>query len=237
MSRQSRLEQISRRRSLHHTILILAGIIVLISIFIVYGVPMLINLSILAEKLKGNNDKDTVDNTSSYIAPPMLDTLKDATNSAQINISGSALPDQEIKLYVNGKYIDKTRVRTDKSFIFQDVNLEPGANSIKAKALISDKESDYSQDMQIAFINNAPNLDITSPRDNQSISNSDGLVKVEGKTDPSVRVTVNDFWAIVESQGNFSYSLHLQKGDNAIKVVATDDAGNSTEKQIKVKLE
>jgi len=142
-----------------------------------------------------------------------------------------------VKLYVNGKYLDKTTVQGNKSFIFRNVVLDEGDNDIKAKSVISDKESAYSQNIRIVYRNKTPNLEITSPQDNQSISNGDGQVKVEGKTDPSVRVTVNEYWAIVETDGTFSYLLRLQKGDNNIKVVANDDAGNKTEKQIKVKLE
>ncbi len=237
MSKKSRLEEISRRRTLHKTVLILVGIVSLIMIFFFYGVPILINLSLLAEKLRGNRDTEISINSSSYIAPPILDPVKDATNSAQINISGFALPNQLIRLFVNGKYINKTTVNDNKTFIFRNVVLEEGDNDIKVKSIISNKESAYSQNTHIIFRNKAPNLEITSPKDNQSISNGDGQVKVEGNTDPSVRVTVNDYWAIVETDGSFLYLLRLQKGDNGIKVVATDDAGNKTEKQIKVKLE
>lgn len=237
MRKLSRLEEISRRRSLHKTILILTGIVALIAFFFFYSVPILINLSLLAGKLRGDKDADLPVNASSYIAPPILDAVNDATNSAQITISGSALPKEVIQLFVNGKYIDKATVNDNKTFIFRNVVLEEGENDIKAKSIISDRESAYSQNVRIVYRNKAPNLEISSPQDNQTISNGDGQVKVEGKTDPSVRVTVNDYWAIVESDGTFSYLLRLQKGDNNIKVDATDDAGNKTEKQIKVKLE
>ncbi len=237
MRKQSRLEEISRRRSLHKTILILTGIVALIAFFFFYSVPILINLSLLADKLRGSTDSEFTTNSSSYIAPPVLDPIKDATNSAQITISGSALTNQVIRLFVNGKYIDKTKVNDNKTFIFRNVVLEEGDNDIKAKSIISDEESAYSQNVRIVYRNKAPSLEISSPQDNQTILNSDGQVKVEGKTDSSVRVTVNDYWAIVESDGTFSYLLRLQKGDNNIKVVATDDAGNRVEKEIKVKLE
>ena len=55
-----------------------------------------------------------------------------------------------------------------------------------------------------------------------------------GKTDSGVRITVNGFWAVIDENNNFSYSLPLQDGDNAIKVVAQDQAGNKAEKEIKV---
>jgi bacillopeptidase F len=237
MSKQSRLEEIAKRRSERNIIIILVGIIGLVLLFFFYGIPFLINFSLWVEGLRGNKDMEVPVNASSYIAPPILDPLRDATNSAQINVSGSASPNEVIWLYVNGKYLNQVKVGGDKGFIFKDISLDTGANDIKAKAVISDKESGYSENMHIVYINKEPTLEITSPQDNQSISNGDGQVKVEGKTDPSVRVTVNNYWAIVETDGGFSYLLRLQKGDNTIKVVAADDAGNKTEKEIKVKLE
>ena len=59
-------------------------------------------------------------------------------------------------------------------------------------------------------------------------------VKVLGKTDPGVRVTVNGFWAVIDENNNFSYNLPLQNGENMIKIEAIDQAGNKTEKEIKV---
>lgn len=237
MSKQSRLDEISRRRSERNIIIILGGIIGLIVLFFFYGIPLLINFSLMVEKLKGNSDTEIAVNALSYIAPPTLDAVKEATNSARLNVRGSALPNETIKLYVNGKYLDQAKTGEDKIFIFKDISLNEGDNDIKAKAVISDKESNYSENIHIVYINKEPKLEINLPQDNQSISNSDGRVKVEGKTDPSVRVTVNNYWAIVETDGSFSYWLRVQKGDNTIQVVATDAAGNRTEKQVKVKLE
>lgn len=237
MKKQSRSEEISRKRSERNIFIILTATIALITLFFLYGIPLLINFSLLIGKLKGNNDSEIFANNSSYLAPPYLDPLTDATSSAKIDISGSALKDQVIKLYVNGKFYSKTNVKDDKSFVFYNVSLNEGENYIKAKSVVSGKESDYSQGINIFYKNKAPDLEITYPMDNQTISNGDGRVKVEGKTAPFTRITINDYWAIVNSQGNFSFFLHLEKGENKIKIIATDDADNKTEKEIKIKLE
>lgn len=236
MSKTSRLDEVSQKRSQRNLIIILTGIIFLIILFFFYGVPLLISLSILADKLRGNKDSFKPV-SASYIAPPIFDPLREATNSARITVSGYSLPEQVVKLYLNGRYIGQTNVNDNKTFKFKNIKLDSGNNDIKAKAVISDKESSYSEIIHIVYKNKEPNLEVTSPKENQSISNGDGFVKVEGKTDPSVRVTVNDYWAIVDTDGNFSYLLHLQKGENTIKIVATDDATNKSEKQIRVKLE
>lgn len=237
MSRQSRFEEISQRRTLRKTIFILVGIVLLVIVLYLYGIPLLINLSLFAERIRGSKDIEVAMNNSSYIAPPIIFPLKEATNSAKMTISGYALSKHTVMLYINGKYVDKIKVRDDKSFVFRNVILVEGTNDIKAKSVISEKESAYSQNIRIIYRNNAPNLEITSPQDNQDISSGDGVVRVEGKTDPAVRVTVNNYWAIVETDGSFSFLLRLQKGENIIKITATDEAGNTKEKETKVKLE
>jgi bacillopeptidase F len=75
---------------------------------------------------------------------------------------------------------------------------------------------------------------VTSPTDGQTFAKDQGSVQVSGKTDNNVKITVNGFWAIVDDSNNFSYALPLQGGENQIKVVAEDKAGNTTQKDIKV---
>src|SRR5262249_40352103 len=138
--------------------------------------------------------------------------------------------------YVNGKLVDKTDVGKDKQFAFQQVKLEKGSNQIKAKAVTTDdKESEYSSVTSISYSNEPPKLDINSPQDGQDVAKGDGPLRVSGKTDSGVKVTVNDFWAIVQDDGTFSYMLALHDGDNTIKIVATDDADNQTTKELKIK--
>jgi bacillopeptidase F len=99
---------------------------------------------------------------------------------------------------------------------------------------VSGKESEFSNVLTVAFKSAPPSLNLDSPSDGQSFSKDQNTATVKGVTDPDVKVTVNGFWAITDSQGNFSYDLPLQNGDNKITVIATDMAGNKNEKDIKV---
>ncbi len=84
------------------------------------------------------------------------------------------------------------------------------------------------QTFSINYINKGPNLTVNSPTDNQTFSGGNKTTVVQGTTDTDAKVTVNGFWAIVDDQGNFSYTLPLQNGDNQVNIVATDTAGNTT---------
>lgn len=236
MKIQSRREEISKRRYERNIIAILLGIVILLIAFFFYGAPLLINFILLVGNMRGGNE--TVNNTkeSSLLVPPILNPIQDATNSARISISGTAAPGQTVKLYLNGKYINKTTVNDKNNFVFDNVLLDENDNDIKTTAINDDnKESDYSQDLKIVYKNKLPNLDINYPQDKLTISGSN-QIKVEGKSDSGVRVTVNGYWAIVDNNGNFSYLLNLKKGENKINVTASDEAGNQTAKEITVTL-
>jgi bacillopeptidase F len=135
---------------------------------------------------------------------------------------------------VNNKQIKESKFDADNSFEFTNVLLRRGKNEIKAKAVDSSgKKSDFSKEIRIEYKNKSPDLAISSPSDQQNISGS-RQIRIEGKTDTGVQITVNDYWAIVDGEGNFSYLLNLQDGENKIKVVATDEAGNQKMSEIRV---
>ncbi|HSW47880.1 MAG TPA: hypothetical protein VLG67_02255 [Candidatus Saccharimonadales bacterium] len=198
----------------------------------------LVGFSILIEKFK--NPKDEQINTQSvdYIAPPVLNPLPNATKNDKTAVSGFASSSNAtIILYVNGELADKTRSKSDNSFTFENVSLNSGDNEIKAKTEENeDKQSDFSQSITITFLNKPPALDITFPHDGQSFKKDESPIKISGKSDKGVKVTVNSFWAISQDDGSFYYQYNLKDGDNDLKFAATDDAGNKTEKELHIKV-
>ena len=138
-------------------------------------------------------------------------------------------------MYVDGSYVDDKTADDQGSFSFDNVQLTPGDNNIKAKALDNNnKESDYSNILDISYVNKGPTLDVNAPSDGQTISGGSSTVNVQGKTDTDATVTVGGFQAIVDGQGNFNYAFTMQHGDNNIAIIATDPAGNTTTVQRKV---
>ena len=171
-----------------------------------------------------------------YVAPPTLNPVVEATNSAEIAVSGFGTKDQTIQLYLNNQRFDQTTVGSNNKFEFPNVTLQQGANTISAKAVTnSGKESSSSNTDNITYLSKPPSLTIASPQDGQGFSKgSTPTVSIKGKTDPGVKVTVNGFWAIVDDQGNYTYLYTLKNGDNDIKVVATDAAGDQTTTEIHI---
>lgn len=232
MNNRSRLYRREESNSKKTIILSLLGIIVLGVLIVKVGIPFIANLSLAV-----NNGKEDIPTQKKdvFIAPPVLNTQPTATNSAMITISGIGASKKEINLYINGNLTDKTESKKDGTFRFEDVSLSKGENEIQTKIIDGTNSSDYSNTVTVTYKNSAPSLNINSPHDGDSFSKDSNTTSVTGQTDPGVKVTVNDLWAIVDEKGNFSYTLPLKNGDNPVKIVGTDEAGNRTEKSLTVK--
>jgi len=236
--KKSRLISHLKKQAYKNVLLACIGIVLAIILLIIFGTNILISFSLLVGKLTGAEEAAITTQSDSYIAPPTLNTTSEATSSAAIIVTGFGQPDQRIDLYRNDKLINKTTVKSNSSFRFTGVTLVEGSNIIKARATNSDnKQSSFSNEVKISLLKNAPDLTVDSPQNDQGFKKEASPIKITGKTDPGVLVTVNDFWAIVDAEGNYTYLYNLKDGDNPLKVVATDNAGNKTEKELKIRIE
>jgi hypothetical protein len=180
---------------------------------------------------KGNTSVSTLDKTPP--APPSFGIYADFTNQSTASISGTAEPGATIKLTFDGSEQD-TSVDKDGNFSFKSLNLQSGANTFSAYAI--DSAGNISQktaDQQITYNSKPPTLSIDSPADGSSYYGSSQMqVTIQGTTDNGVGITINDRIISVNDSGKFQYSTTLSSGTNQFKVVATDQAGNTTEKDI-----
>ena len=229
--KRSRLSRRLKRKTQKNLILNLLGIFFVLFVLFKFGIPLLINVTLFISKAKST--QSTKQDETVFIAPPVLNPILSATNSAQIIISGIAGPNQSIDLYINNDLANQVKTKDDGSF-YSSENLKPGENVIKAKSTVDSSSSEFSENLTIALTIAPPTLSISSPTDGQSFSKDQNTVTVLGYTDPEVRVTVNDFWAITDERNNFSYTFLLKPGENQIKITALDQAGNKTEKDLKV---
>jgi hypothetical protein len=236
MQKEPRQMRKKEKQSLRTILFLLFVLIIVVVFFLLYGIQMLINFSLYLEGNKSNSAA-SASNSNSYIAPPVINPMNSATNSAQVIVTGYTVSDYTVKLFVNDHLAGSQPVAGDKSFSFHNIQLQQGENDLKAQSVTSDgKVSDFSEITKITFSNKAPTLTVTSPNDGQTFSGSDNPIKIIGKADAGSHVQINDYWAIVDDQGNFSYILPLQKGDNHLHIVASDDAGNQATKDLKVTL-
>lgn len=224
--RRQRLYEKDSKKNLYLSIF---GIIFVLFLVFKFGIPLLVNFSLL---VSGDSSTEAEVKKISFISSPILDSLPEATNSAEIVVSGKSIGEAEIELFINDELVDKTSASKNGRFEFEQRLLD-GSNKIYVRAGVDDEKSDFSQSFDVVFDGKTPELSITSPQDGQSFNKEQNRANVTGETEENVRITVNGFWAIVSGK-SFSYSLPLQNGENIIRVEALDIAGNKTQKEIKV---
>jgi len=234
MSDRSRLSKRMESQSRRNMVISITGIVVILFLVFKFGIPFITNVSGIMIAQKETSKKEVKGDT--FVAPPVLDSLPDATNSAQIKVSGSTAPNKEVKVYVDGDLKDETKSDDKGNFSFNSVTLSKGNNEITTK-VAGDKDtvSGPSDPMVVAYKSGNPTLSVDSPHDGDSFPKDSNSATIQGKTDPGNKVTVNDHWAIVNDEGSYSYTLPLSNGDNHIKIVAQDNAGNQTTKELTVK--
>lgn len=235
MRTRSRLSRRSEQSTKQNIIFKIAACIVIIFLVIKYGLPFLAQISLFVSGIKSRPEPVSNNSSINFVSPPVLDPLPQATNSASIIVSGIATTADSISISVNGDLVDTQKINSDGTFKFENIQIKKGENTVSVKSKTKEKKESEPANLTISLKDIAPTLSIDTPSDNQTFSKDQNTTQVAGKTDPGVKVTVNGFWAIVEENGKFSYTLSLKSGDNKITVSAVDDAGNKTQLQRTVK--
>lgn len=232
MSYYSRLQRRNERLTQRQSYFLIIISVVILILFVVFGFPAILNLAGTIANISGKKIS-TTQNSAMAPATPRFSEPYEATKSATISLSGVADSGISVEIFRNNQSLGTTMANTDGSFSM-DVDLSRGNNQFTAEAISEGgQKSPISDPYTISFLSVPPKLDLKSPKDGDNLK--DSPVTVSGNSDPDTTVTVNDHLAISNSDGSFSYALSLNNGDNKIKIIATDAAGNQNSKEITVK--
>lgn len=233
--RSSRLSRTSQEKTKKQIVFFGIAIIILVFGALNFGPELLSGIASITSGFNKTGTTTLTAKEQNTLEAPFINSIPDATDSAQINISGSSsYSDAQIELFVNGNLYDTAPLTQDQKFTFETVALTEGGNSIKARVKKGDQVSPFTRTYDVNYSQGAPKLDVTNPSDGQQFSRGDQTITVQGTTDPENTVTVNGSRAIVDSAGNFSYYLSLSDGDNNLTISAINKAGQKTEKTLKV---
>ncbi|MBP3041352.1 S8 family serine peptidase [Bacillaceae bacterium Marseille-Q3522] len=154
------------------------------------------------------------------------------TNQETVTVEGTASPTTTVQVLNNGAEAAVTEVAEDGTFAV-DLTLAEGENVLTAKSVVEQGSTDESEPVTIIYDKTKPALTIDSP-ENESKTNRE-TVTVEGTVaDSNLKwVKVNGQLATV-TDGRYSKRIILESGENLIKVVALDQAGNRTVKRVTV---
>lgn len=228
---KSRLTETEEKNNVRSAVVFGGLTIVLIVLGLVFGIPLFSKFVGLFTK--NSSQQQSTQSTTTLLAPN-VSTLPKYTNQQSISIKGTAQPNSTIKIFFNNSS-DETV--TDGSGNFAaNVTLTKGVNTIYAKTVDSNgNESQPSVSYSVNYTNQTPNLTVNTPQNNQNFYGSASKsLDIQGSTDAGNTVTINDHIAILDANGKFSYSIDLQNGDNQLKIVSTDLAGNKKEIDLKV---
>src|SRR5699024_9949744 len=150
----------------------------------------------------------------------------------EIVVKGTATPHTTIQLLSNDEEINETQVDEDGQFS-TDVTLEQGENKLIVVSFVDDAYSGESEPVTVTLSDQAPELTIDSPKNNEKLQSD--VVTVEGTVESNhlEYVEVNGTKAEINGT-NYSKRIMLDEGENTIEVVARDQAGNETIEQITV---
>lgn len=205
--------------------------IIFIICLLVFGIPLLTRLAFVFSPKQFS----TTTENNLPLSSPILNPLPQATNSAAISFSGIAVDNTKVEIYLNSTLYTTVPVNNG-SFQADNIQLNEGNNTFYSQSINSSgKKSQPSDTLNILLKTIPPSLTVDKPADNSQFSGSNQRnLSISGKTDPDCTITVNDHLAIMGKDGNFSYTFTLNEGDNPLKIIATDQAGNTTEKDLTV---
>jgi hypothetical protein len=231
--KRSRLERKSEEKVTKKTVSLGIITIIVFILVIIFGLPLLVKLSIFLGEIKNKKEKVVVEKVLPPLAPRLILPF-DATNSATISITGVADPKTSVELLKNDSSLAKKDVTDAGDFVFDNVSLDKGNNVFTAIS-INDKgvNSEISKQLKVIFDDTPPEITMINPsEDTLTVDNPD--FDIVGKSEKGVSVLINGHVAMVDDNGQFKLKLQLNSGKNDVEIDVTDQAGNVTKKNISI---
>lgn len=198
------------------------------------GFRLLINSAVFISALLNQQGTETTQNTNDdeFYGSIDLDEPRTATNSAQIYVSGSVQDFEKVDIYINNTKAESVTVKGKTSFTEKVGPLKQGENKIYVIARAGEEHTKESNTYTVLYKKDPLTLEIESPTNDMKTSTQE--LSITGTTDQGASLRVNGQPIVVDLSGEFSSTYRLKEGENTLLFIATDAAGNSEEKELKV---
>ena len=233
MQNYSRLSKFQQRKVLMQSLVLLFFSIAFLVLFIFIILPLTARIV----ELIPSKTSTPLTNVNNGIPPqtPVLLPILSATNSAQLSVSGYGEAETTLTLYNNGTRVQEVKPTIDGKFSFTDFTISDGENEIIVSSRNSAKTESLSTPHKITLDTTPPTLTIQQPADGSIVTiKRDQVISIKGQTDPKTKVFLNDKFLFIDALGNFTGTFQLTEGDNTLNFHLSDEAGNVTDKSIKV---
>lgn len=208
---------------------ILLSVIFVIAMF-KWGLPLFMNLVAGGGATRLDPSKDIIPPQS-----PIISALPDATNSARIVVEGFTEPDANVELLLNDQVEKILKADMSGSFLFETL-LKSGQNRVQLRAKDEANNESLSEVYLVTMDSKPIELIVSTPKDgSEYFGRTNQVIDIKGEVDKSgSQVTVNNSFVMVDKDGAFLHRFMLSGGENIINIVATDKAGNTTEKSMRL---
>lgn len=204
--------------------------VVFVIVMIKWGIPLFMNM------VAGNGaQRVNIDNDIIPPQAPIISALPDATNSARIVIEGYTEAAASVELLLNDQ-VDKINVADQTgSFVFE-TSLISGQNRVQIRAKDSKGNESMSQVTLVSYDNKPIELTVSTPKDgSEYFGKINQVIDIKGEVDKAgSQVLINNSFVQVDRSGAFIHRFMLSGGENMIKIVASDKAGNTAEKTLRL---
>lgn len=137
-----------------------------------------------------------------------------------------------MELFLNDDVLGEATLDGSK-FVYEDLDLKSGDNTISAIAKLGENESEQSKTVTVVLDRDEPKLEIESPTEGQTFG-LNNRATVSGTTDKDAQVYANGFLASVDFEGKFEVLVPIPEGESTIEIKALDSAGNTKIEKRKV---
>lgn len=218
------LRRVQEKKLKYRSFLFLGASVLLVVFIFKYGLPALLAASTFIANLSKEQTVETPQ--QQYISAPFMDSQPAATNSSQINISGTSNEGYTVTLYADGEKAGEQLVGKEGTFVFKNIRLGPGDNQFYTVATVDKKMSNPSETITVVSKSEPPKLSIRRPADGDTFRREEKNITIEGETEENVTLTVNGRFTFVDPAGNFTTTYSLSDGKNEVELMAVDEAGN-----------
>ncbi len=227
----SRLASVEERRNIRNAFLFVILTIAAIALLFFVGIPILGKFTAFVSDI-GKSNKPIASQDTTPPAPPRFNQFPDFTNQKNITLSGNSEAGANIKITFNGAE-EASLADKNGNFSF-NFDLQDGVNIFSAVAVdAAGNISQRTKEATITFDNKSPDLTIDFPSDgSQYFGSKQRQITIQGTTESEANVTINDRVISVDDNGKFQYTTTLNEGENKFTIKSTDQAGNTTEKNL-----
>ncbi|MDO5561276.1 MAG: hypothetical protein Q4G02_00670 [bacterium] len=232
-SESTKINEEKKQKLLLQLISLSAGAVVLLILFLTVFFPLMVHYT-GAENSKKYNPE------IAQIKPqtPMFNAPAAATNSAEIVLNGFTSNDTQVQFVIDGIADEENllAVSSNGEFAFA-YNFDEGEHTLSAYTIDKNGlQSDPTKEYQILIDQAVPALIIDDLKNDQEIVGKDKkTLTIRGVTEPQAQVTINSQRTKADADGNFTLDYTLQNGDNKLKILAYDQAGNQVEEELTIK--